>query len=1029
MLRSTKSLRFCGVRCARAGRRRSALLFILAAALIGASCGRPVVTDDSLDDEAMQRFRKEEALRAKNHEPGRSPQEVARDWFYPKEIQNYFEGMDKIVVSPAVAGAPPVYQLLKDPPPKVQLTDPVQLGHGHDYEVLGRNAWMIWCAGNEGFWDWLSNQFGFIDLLKLVDSRNRMTRFADAGLINEPEMVAANGPVADEFGLFLDQPANPNVLRWRRDYVKYALGEAAGAPEAAQRSQGLYSTQTVQGRAKYDPDSAYRYNIPPPEIYGLSSGVVGLRLFPNPKFDAKARAKWDAKKYYADPTGDPEMIRPYRVGMSCAFCHASYHPLKPPRDLMNPAWENISGNIGAQYLRPRATFGNLLPKDNFVYHILDSQPPGTIDTSLIASDNINNPNAMNSVFNLAQRAVISLRNPKEKQTGPSRKFPSLWGNPDPTSTADDRDSSTRYSDVPRPDLANLLDHLGLTGELHHSNDDPRRVPRILFDGADSIGAWGALARVYLNIGTNYEQWITLHNTVVGLQPQKPFTIAGVERHSIYWYATQLRVAALRDYFLRITPPMPLLAADGGQTRFYHGLKESLPETERRRRIDLDKLPDGRQVFARNCIVCHSSIQPPARHAQMEADAGYEPVNSGERASTVAYRRPNAGDRPKELWDHDPGRWLSNPDYQQWAAKAVEDPDFWRLNYLSTDYRIPVNLVQTNACRAMATNAIAGNMWEDFASDDYKKLPSVGFIPFFNPYRGERGGDDRFLPRHAVRGAAPPGGGGPGFYRVPTLVSIWTTAPLLHNNSLGMFTNDPSLDGRLIAFDDAIRKLLWPERRLDSSSYNDATAARLREDHGLIWRTTEDSYLTLPAAYLPRVLGSQSALLATLQRWLPALSGIEKSYRPVPTAVLLLIALVLLVFASNVMVRAIGYVAIGAAVAVGLLVYLLNGALLDIHIGPIPKGTPVNLLANVNPDASAEDVAKVFKVTRDALAEIESTKPTPENAQKLLHDRVAPALLTVNKCPDFVMDHGHYFEWFKSMSNADKDALIELLKTF
>ncbi len=198
---------------------------------------------------------------------------------------------------------------------------------------------MIWCAGNEGFWDWLSNQFGFIDLLKLVDSRNRMTRFADAGLINEPEMVAANGPVADEFGLFLDQPANPNVLRWRRDYVKYALGEAAGAPEAAQRSQGLYSTQTVQGRAKYDPDSAYRYNIPPPEIYGLSSGVVGLRLFPNPKFDAKARAKWDAKKYYADPTGDPEMIRPYRVGMSCAFCHASYHPLKPPRDLMNPAWE------------------------------------------------------------------------------------------------------------------------------------------------------------------------------------------------------------------------------------------------------------------------------------------------------------------------------------------------------------------------------------------------------------------------------------------------------------------------------------------------------------------------------------------------------------------------------------------------------------------------------------------------------------------------------------------------------------------
>ena len=860
---------------------------------------------------------------------------------------------------------------------------------------------MIWTGGNEGFWDWLSNEFGFIDLLKLVDSRRRSTRFAEAGLINEPNMVEANGEEADEFGLFLDQPADPAIRQWRHDYLRSVLGDPA-RPGAEPKSQGLYSTQSVTSQAKYDPASVYRLHIPPPEIYGISSGVVGLRLYPNPRFDAKARAKWNAAKYYADDRGDPEMIRPFRVGMSCAFCHASYHPLKPPRDLVNPQWENISGNIGAQYLRPRAVFGNLLPKNNFVYHLLDSQPPGTIDTSLIASDNINNPNAMNSIFNLKFRAALSLINPHEKQSGPSRALPSIWRHPEENPSPGAPDQTPQA-------FRDLFEHVGLSNELHHSNDDPRRVPRILFDGADSIGAWGALARVYLNIGTNYEQWITLQNTVIGMRPQQSFTLANVQKHSIYWFGTELRVPALRDYFLKVTPPMPLLAADGGEGRFYRSgtpAGTALSAEEKRRRVDLDKLAAGRKVFARNCIVCHSSIQPPERVADMQSV-----------------------EKTGEIWDHNPGRWLSEPSYIKWADEEVEKPVFWQQNYLSTDYRIPINLVQTNACRAMATNAMNGNMWEDFASDSYRHLPSVGFIPFFNPYLGEHGGNDRFQPAHAARGGAPARGGGPGFYRVPTLVSIWTTAPLLHNNSLGTFTNDPSIDGRLNAFDDGIRKLLWPERRLLSSSFNEATADRLKADHGLIWRTTEDTYLTLPAPYVPRVLGSQSAAIAVLKARLPFLKDIPKKYWPAPSAVLFVVGFVVLALASTFPWRAVGYLSIAGAMVVGLLVYFVNGALLDVRLGPIPKGTPVNLLANVNPDADAASLLQTFNVTRDTLTEIESTQPAAEDRLKLLRERIAPALMSVSKCPDFVMDRGHYFEWFKGMSDADKDALVELLKTF
>ena len=140
-------------------------------------------------------------------------------------------------------------------------------------EILGRNTWMIWCAGNEQFWDWLAgHSYGFTDLLKLVDSRTRPNRFKNAGLINEPGMREAAKP--DENGLWIDVPT---------------VDEA-------------------------------RPPAPPVNIYGKSSGVIGLRLFPNPKFE-QAKAKWDPKRYYEDPSyfNDPNLQRPYRVGMSCAF--------------------------------------------------------------------------------------------------------------------------------------------------------------------------------------------------------------------------------------------------------------------------------------------------------------------------------------------------------------------------------------------------------------------------------------------------------------------------------------------------------------------------------------------------------------------------------------------------------------------------------------------------------------------------------------------------------------------------------------
>jgi hypothetical protein len=56
-------------------------------------------------------------------------------------------------------------------------------------------------------------------------------------------------------------------------------------------------------------------------------------------------------------------------------------------------------------------------------------------------------------------------------------------------------------------------------------------------------------------------------------------------------------------------------------------------------------------------------------------------------------------------------------------------------------------------------------------------------------------------------------GGRGFTRPASLVSAWSTAPFLQNNTVGHFEPSPSVEARMRVFQDAIEQMLWPERRL------------------------------------------------------------------------------------------------------------------------------------------------------------------------------------------------------------------------
>src|SRR5262249_37827409 len=107
-------------------------------------------------------------------------------------------------------------------------------------------------------------------------------------------------------------------------------------------------------------------------FYGYATGVVGLRLFPNPAFDDAAYKKWDADRFYKDPTyyNDKNLVRPYRVGMSCGFCHVGPNPTKSPTDPENPKWENLNSNPGAQYFRWDRIFSFASKEDDFAVHYM-----------------------------------------------------------------------------------------------------------------------------------------------------------------------------------------------------------------------------------------------------------------------------------------------------------------------------------------------------------------------------------------------------------------------------------------------------------------------------------------------------------------------------------------------------------------------------------------------------------------------------------------------------------------------------------
>ena len=293
-------------------------------------------------------------------------------------------------------------------------------------------------------------------------------------------------------------------------------------------------------------------------------------------------------------------------------------------------------------------------------------------------------------------------------------------------------------------------------------------------------------------------------------------------------------------------------------------------------------------------------------------------------------------------------------------------DFLQGNYLSTELRVPITLLGINACSPIATNAIRNNIWDNFSSESYKTLPSVGSIKIRHPVSGEE-----------IDYPLPPGGRG--YIRPASLVSAWSTAPFLQNNTVGHFEYSPSVATRVKVFEQSIEQMLWPEKRdKDRRAVQEPDRPHRRRDRSHHRRQFSGS---------------------------PAKRTSQPRYAP-------LIRLARRVFP------------------------FIGGQGGSVKVGPFPKGFPIGLLTNI--DLLGEDMdeaqreahrEKLVGLLKRALRELKGNPDFGATLTGLTGD-----MFELSKCKDLVVNKGHYFgtDYFAEepgLSDADKRALIAYLKTF
>ena len=623
-------------------------------------------------------------------------------------------------------------------------------------ERAGREIWFFATAGNDRFHTYVFPQRlgAAIDWYGILNAEGRDRRFHTWGLINDPDCCV---PGSDNC------PATSLEQTYGFDYCPGDEDLLAHVGKTGYRDPACDFEDAPFTRGGPHGDADQRES-PCGLAFGTSTGALGFRKFPNPRFDENAwrelnsgsLASWEgyrANLAYGDDASDPDTRNnrlfdgsvepPFRIGMACGGCHIAFDPVNPPGDAEHPQWENISGTVGNQYLRISEMLGSGMPRSSLEWQIVARARPGTVDTSALPNDVVTNPGTMNAIINFGQRPL----HPHEV---------TRWHKAAACPAGADERQCWCEPDKP--------------GKCWERRTETEMVPNILKGGEDSIGFNGAVQRVYFNIGSCSETcWINHIADLRQADPkqrnfgQSPFDIGQCRRDCPNFRAIEDRLDDVVA-FLVTGRPNDLYQAKG------HSSPRDL-EIELEQQFGAGAIDRGRAIFAANCASCHSAQAGP---------------------------------------------FDANTDFH---ATDPDDPTL-RVDWLGDDRPTPVTEVGTHYARSLHSNHMAGHVWEEYGSKTMRAKPPVADLDEIRK-GGGRGyfrnisllsawAHAPFMHNNAI-GPELCGGPEDDIYVSPYVGP--DNMPLPPDQAPACLPYDPSVEGRFELFVESADLLLNPDQRV------------------------------------------------------------------------------------------------------------------------------------------------------------------------------------------------------------------------
>ena len=164
------------------------------------------------------------------------------------------------------------------------------------------------------------------------------------GLVNEPCFEKATGPDPNRFGLWLDKRIS-----------------SPDCPPDPFENETKYPGVKIGARGK---------TVPVGSFYGYATGIVGLRLFPNPCLRRRSRQEMGPQALLRRSDllpfkGSGEAI-PRRHVLWLLSRRAGFQ--QTPRKIRSiPEWKHLSSNVGAQYFWVDRIFSWEADESSFPY--------------------------------------------------------------------------------------------------------------------------------------------------------------------------------------------------------------------------------------------------------------------------------------------------------------------------------------------------------------------------------------------------------------------------------------------------------------------------------------------------------------------------------------------------------------------------------------------------------------------------------------------------------------------------------------